>query len=393
MAHDAPRTLGSFVLERKLGEGGMGVVYAGTQPALERPVALKQLRRERLGSPACVERFEREARAAAMVQHPNVVAVYDCFRYRGSHYIAQELVDGADLRTALEREGPLPAPIAARLALELARGLEEIHSRGLVHRDLKPANVLLGRRGEVKIADFGIVLPPSGAGLTETGTLLGSPPYMAPEQLDGDPADARGDLYALGVLLYEMLTGRLPHALGGADDSVGSVRRSRRSRPLSVRRLAPGTPRALARLVRRCLQVRRRRRVQSATALRHALERILGTPTPRDCRATLGRWLEERGALGDDPRATVALAPRRRVGRFGALRAVAAAIVAACLTTGAVAERPTGELDPPGSVPEAISGAALEGARGAASEEAEGLSDVWTGLIERLAPAPGDTER
>ena len=338
MSSDEPKTLGSFVLEQKIAEGGMGVVYVGHQPALERVVALKKLRKDIVSNQNLVERFEREARVAASVHHPNVVAVYDCFSFRGNRYIAQEYVDGADLRTVLGRAGALPPPIASRIALELARGLEEIHARGIVHRDLKPGNVLLGKRGETKIADFGIVLPPSGDALTEIGMVLGSPPYMAPEQLDGDLADARTDLYSLGVVLYEMLTGRVPHPPAGGEEGTGSsIRRARRSRYPSVRKLAPATPRSLARLVRACLRPRPSRRIASATEIRRRLESMLGTPTPGDCRGAIAIWLRECGALAAQDGHTVALTrPPQRVRRWGAVRAVVAAIACACLMTGAV---------------------------------------------------------
>jgi serine/threonine-protein kinase len=338
MPSDEPKTLGSFVIEREIAEGGMGVVYAGRQPALNRTVALKKLRRDLASNDNLVERFEREARVAANVHHPNVVAVYDCFSYRGNRYIAQEFVDGVDLRTLLGRTGPLPPPIASRIALELARGLEEIHARGIVHRDLKPGNVLLGRGGETKIADFGIVLPPSGEALTEIGTVLGSPPYMAPEQLDGDLADARSDLYAFGVVLYEMLTGRVPHPPAGSEEgTTASIRRARRSRYPSVRKLAPATPRSLARLVRACLRPRPQRRIASATAIRQRLESRLGTATPGDCRGALATWLREGGVLAEENGHTVALTrPAPQARRWGAVRAVAAAAACACLMTGAV---------------------------------------------------------
>ena len=179
--------------------------------SLERPAVLKRLRPELAASEDLVERFAREARAAAAIHHQNVVAVYDWISWRGEHYIAQEYVDGVDLRAALALAQRFPWRIAALVALELARGLEAIHARGMVHRDLKPANVLLGRNGDVKIADFGIALDATSDGLTRPGTTIGSPPYIAPEQLLGERVDARGDLFGLGVVLYELLAGAPPY--------------------------------------------------------------------------------------------------------------------------------------------------------------------------------------
>ena len=205
------RTIGSFAIERELGSGGMGVVLLGRHATLERRAVLKRLRPEFAQSDELVERFAREARAAAAVHHQNVVAVYDWISWRGEHYIAQEYVDGVDLRAALARVGRFPWRIAALIALELARGLEAIHARAMVHRDLKPANVLIERSGRVVITDFGIArgLQSSDATL-QTGGLLGTPAYMAPEQIAGELVDARADLYSLGCILYELLTGQRP---------------------------------------------------------------------------------------------------------------------------------------------------------------------------------------
>jgi serine/threonine-protein kinase len=152
------KTLGNFVVEDEIGSGGMGVVLLARQTSLDRPAVLKRIRRDLGSYPQLSERFQREARAAAQIHHQNVVAVYDCFSWRSDQYIAQEYVDGVDLSTAISRSGPLPWRVAGLIALEVARGLDEIHGIGTVHRDLKPANILLGRRGEVKIADFGLAL-------------------------------------------------------------------------------------------------------------------------------------------------------------------------------------------------------------------------------------------
>lgn len=163
-ATQGSRRLGSFEIVREIGQGGMGVVFLARQPALDRRVVLKKIRRELLTDPTIVRRFQLEARAAAAVHHQNVVAVYDCFSHRGDHYIAQEWVPGVDLDAILESEGTLEPVLAARIALEVARGLEEIHAAGIVHRDLKPANVLIGQAGETKIADFGIALEARSGG-------------------------------------------------------------------------------------------------------------------------------------------------------------------------------------------------------------------------------------
>ena len=239
MSASGPRTIGNFAIERELGKGGMGVVLLGRHASLERLAVLKRLRPELAASDELVERFAREARAAAAVHHQNVVAVYDWISWRGEHYIAQEYVDGVDLRAALHELGSVPWRVAALVGLELARGLEAIHARGTVHRDLKPANVLLGRNGDVKIADFGIALDATSDGLTRPGTTIGTPPYVAPEQILGERVDARGDLFALGVVLYELLAGAPPfrEPVEGEKDTL--LQRIQRARYTRVRNGCP----------------------------------------------------------------------------------------------------------------------------------------------------------
>ena len=291
------KRVGSFEVVREVGQGGMGVVYLARQPTLERYVVLKRIRRELLADPGMVERFQREARAAAAVQHQNVVAVYDCFAHRGDHYIAQEYVDGPDLRTVLDATGPLAPRTAALIGLEIARGLEEIHARGIVHRDLKPGNILLGRGGESKIADFGIALEGRGYSLTRPGTLMGSVPYLSPEQLMGERVDYRSDLFLLGILLYEMLTGSPPFEESEDHSTDTLLERMLQARYEPLRRRVKGVPRSLQRLVRRCLRAKPVQRIASATDARRVLERLLGRISPADARREIAAALGARGAV------------------------------------------------------------------------------------------------
>ncbi len=309
MSASGIRKVAGYELEGDLAEGGMGVVRLARQPELDRRVVLKTLRRD-LNDPAAEERFLREARAAASLHHPNVVGVYDCFTWRGGRTIAQEFVDGVDLATLLEKVGRIDPRISALLALEIARGLEEIHARGLIHRDLKPSNVLLGRGGEVKIADFGIALDPKGRALTRTGFSVGTPPYMSPEQLLGARLDFRSDLFAFGVLLYEMLCGVRPFESADPEDEA-LVRRIEAERYPTLRRRAPGAPRYLGAVVRVCLRGKPKRRFVSTSALRRTLEQRLGHPSPADCRCAIAGWLGASGALP---------APRRRTARTRAAK-------------------------------------------------------------------------
>jgi serine/threonine protein kinase len=299
MSSPGARSVGAYTIERELGSGGMGQVLLGRQVSLDRPAVLKKLRRDLAAIPEGVERFQREARAAAALHHPNVVSVYDCFSFRGDPYIAQEYVDGLDLSSVLGKTLRLPARITGLIALEIARGLEAIHARGTVHRDLKPANVLVSRRGEVKIADFGIALDPTGPALTRTGIVLGTPSYMSPEHLQGERLDARADLFALGVVIYEMLTGARPFEppTEGAPEGESLLARMRREDYEPLRRREPSVPRWLARLVRQLLRPRARQRIPSAAALRRELERQLRPPSAPELHAELAEWLWERGVF------------------------------------------------------------------------------------------------
>jgi len=337
------RQLGGFSVEGEIGRGGMGEVLLARQDSLGRPAVLKRILKDLAHHPELAERFEREARSAGAVHHHNVVAVYDLFSYRGAQYIALEYVEGADLANVLLIEAPLPWRIAALIAVEIARGLEAIHARGTLHRDLKPANLLLGRRGEVKITDFGLALDAEASALTRPGVALGTPSYMAPEQLRCERVDARADVFAFGCVLYEMLTGGPPfpavtESQGDPPETVAE--RIQRGRYRSVRRSARGTPRALARMIERCLKAKPKRRVASARELRRRLESLLGYPSPADCQAELARWLWERGIFEPRRDETVVLVadspPPHRPRRARTWAAAAAVALAAACITGAI---------------------------------------------------------
>ena len=303
------RKLGGFTVERELGRGGMGIVVLARQQSLDRPAVLKRIHSELASHPELEARFEREAIAAAKLHHPNVVSVYDRFQYRGAQYLATEYVDGVDLSQILEGGSRLPWRIAATIALEVARGLEAIHAEGTLHRDLKPQNLLVGRRGEVKITDFGLALDASGTALTQPGIAVGTPPYMPPEQLRGERVDPRADLFALGCVLYEMLSGQTPFEITNVqtedpDKQAGKSLLSRieSGRYVRVRKGRREIPRALAKLVRRCLAPRVARRIGSATEVRRKLETLLDRPPRAECQSTLTTYLWERRVF--EPRET-----------------------------------------------------------------------------------------
>ena len=201
---------GRYELESRLGEGGMATVFGGSDRLLGRKVAVKVLSRHYARDKTFVERFRREAQAAAGLNHPNVVSVFDTGSDNGVHYIVMEHVDGRTLADVLRQEGALPPDRAAEIAVHVCRALSSAHEKRMVHRDVKPGNVLLTPDGTVKVTDFGIARIPSGEPLTATGSVMGTASYLSPEQATGGRIDARSDIYSLGCVLYEMLTGKPP---------------------------------------------------------------------------------------------------------------------------------------------------------------------------------------
>jgi eukaryotic-like serine/threonine-protein kinase len=209
---------GRYRLDSKLGSGGMSTVYLAMDEVLDRPVAVKLLHREISEEEDQLERFRREARAAARLSHPNLVGVIDAGEDDGRPYIVFEYIDGRTLKRRIQDEGQLPVDEAVAYAIEIGRGLTAAHARKLVHRDVKPQNVLIDPDGRAKVTDFGIARSLESKGLTATGRVLGTTDYVSPEQAMGEDVDERSDVYSLGVVLYEMLTGDVPF---NAETQVG----------------------------------------------------------------------------------------------------------------------------------------------------------------------------
>src|SRR6202022_1058317 len=210
---------GRFRLEELIGAGGMSTVYRATDTTLERDVAIKLMHREIASDSAQLERFRREARSVARLSHPHIVTVIDAGEEPspdgdhpevGAPYIVLEYVEGETLKDLIRREGPLEIPQALAYAIEIARALGAAHERQIVHRDVKPQNVLIGDEGGAKITDFGIARTLTEEGLTMDGRVLGTTDYVSPEQALGQPVTGQSDLYSLGIVLYEMLTGQVP---------------------------------------------------------------------------------------------------------------------------------------------------------------------------------------
>jgi serine/threonine-protein kinase len=262
------RKVGTARIVREIGRGGMGVVYEGYQEGLDRPVAVKALDQKLVKSKEQLERFRREGRAYARLRHESIVQVHDLVEREEQLFLVTEFVDGADLARILTAGGALPADCVAVIGARVAEALDYVHYNSLLHRDVKPANVMLSREGEVKLMDFGIAKGEDDPALTRAGMLVGSPSYMAPEVLGGEVAGPASDVWALGVTLYELLTGEKPFRGQSADELFGLIRRGKFRR---IRSLAPSCPRRLAWAVERCLARRPARRWKSAGALARAL--------------------------------------------------------------------------------------------------------------------------
>ncbi len=266
---------GRYHLLQRLGDGSTATTYLAEDELLGRRVAVKLFRSEYLVDPRERARFEREARAAAAVSHPNVVQVFDVGQEGDTRYLVMEWVDGTDLKRLIRERAPLPAEEAARLMLDLLRGLAAIHRAGIIHRDVKSQNVLIDRSGRAKLADFGIARTARDTGLTETGSVIGTAAYMAPEQATGRPVSPATDLYAAGVILYELLTGRLPFS---GENPLEVLYQHVHEPPIPPRRHNSAISPALEAVVLRALAKSPEERFRSAEAMAAALEAAIASP-------------------------------------------------------------------------------------------------------------------
>ena len=257
-----------YRLLRMIGQGGMAVVYEAQDMNLSRRVAIKLLRPDYSHDGAFVKRFQQEAMTVARLNNPNIVRVYDYGEYNGSSYIVMELVEGLSLEQILEERGPLPINDAIRYMIEVCNAVEAAHHAGLVHRDLKPGNILLDADGHVKVVDFGIARAAGGSQMTTTGTTIGTAAYFSPEQAQGLEIGPASDIYALGVVLYELLTGRLPFE---HENPITLALMHVRDQPPSPRLYNPRIPRSLESIILRCLSKDPAKRFPSVAALRDAL--------------------------------------------------------------------------------------------------------------------------
>jgi serine/threonine-protein kinase len=289
---EIPQQLGKYQVRRKIGEGGMGVVYEGFDPSIARRVALKAIKQEYVVGPDAdefLERLQREAQAAGSLNHPNVVALYDYCedlaldsddKLVQTPFIVMEYIEGRELASRFKSLERFSVPEIQRIMGEILDALRYLHSQGVVHRDIKPANIILLNDGSVKVADFGIARIESST-LTRVGSVMGSPNYMAPEQFAGPAVDNRCDLYAAAVILYEFLTGKLPFS--GAPSAI--MHQALYEMPPAPSSVSPDAPKAFDKILRRALAKRPGDRFQTATEFKQAIMAV-SVPDPGATRIT-----------------------------------------------------------------------------------------------------------
>jgi serine/threonine-protein kinase len=272
------RLSGRYRLEARIAAGGMSTVYKAVDETLERTVAVKLMNREVASDSDQLERFRREARAVAQLSHPHIVGVIDAGEDEGRPYIVFEYVEGETLKDLIRREGQLPVPEALAYAIEIARALGAAHQRHIIHRDVKPQNVLIDHEGSAKVTDFGIARTLEEDGLTADGRVLGTTDYVSPEQALGHPVTGRSDLYSLGIVLYEMLTGDVPFH---GDNQVAVAMKHVREEMPDVALLRPGISAALAQVVDTATAKRESERYADDREMIADLEDALGLETAR----------------------------------------------------------------------------------------------------------------
>ncbi|MEO0559562.1 MAG: protein kinase [Bacteroidota bacterium] len=271
------RVIGNYRIDAKLGQGGMGAVYKGLDLMLERPVAIKALRADIAASPQHVERFRQEARTLARLLHPHIATLYALLREGDDLYMVMEFVEGETFEAVLHRERRIPVDHALRLFDQALRGIDHAHQRGIIHRDVKPANFMVMPSGTVKVMDFGIARLLGTTRMTQTRHAIGTAEYMAPEQVRAREVDARTDVYALGILLYEMVTGRVPFE---AESSFETMQAHLQAAPRPPRVLTSDLPESVEAAILTALAKAPEDRHASVADFREALADVIPTGPP-----------------------------------------------------------------------------------------------------------------
>ena len=399
MSEQRKRVLaGRYELESVIGQGGMARVFKGADTVLNRTVAIKVLSPQFANDEQFVARFRREAQAAAALNHPNIVSVYDTGSQGDVHYIVMEYVEGRTLRDVIKGEGPLLPERAIEIAEAVCSALSAAHEGGLVHRDIKPGNIMITRDGEVKVMDFGIARTSTGDTLTQTASILGTASYLSPEQAQGESVDARSDIYSLGCVEYEMLTARAPFT---GDSPVTIAYKHVREDPVPPSRVNPDVTPQVEATVMKCMAKNPANRYQSAEELRQDLERVrrggapLATPVLADSTEMLTR---ARSAPDQTQVMTGGMPPDQRGGRRTWVAVVVVILILAALGVAAYfLVKTLVPAEPTLAVPDVV-GETEEDARSTLEEQGfrvvvqnEFNEEERRGIVFEQDPAP-DTE-
>ncbi|MCX7994859.1 MAG: serine/threonine protein kinase [candidate division WOR-3 bacterium] len=268
---DKNQTIGNYKILKAIGKGGMAQVYTAIQGSLDRVVVIKKMQKNLDGE--LQARFKREAKICANLNHKNIVGIYDYFREGGEHYLVMEYIEGVSLADVIEKEAPLHPVLAASIAREICQALVCAHKNGIIHRDIKPKNILISKEGVIKLTDFGVARDIDAPDLTTTGAIIGTPFYMSPEQAGGGKVTFQSDIFSLGVVLYEMVTGKKPFV---AEESQGIIAKICRGKYKSSFWIDPHHSWRLSRIINKAMKRNPKARYKSAQEMLKALNKFLG---------------------------------------------------------------------------------------------------------------------